>query len=68
VYNFFRLFGDLNGDGKVDSTDSAAFMAAYRSFAGQATYRSYFDFYNHGRVDATDYYMFLRRNGMVLNV
>jgi hypothetical protein len=37
--NFFRLFGDCNGDGKVDSTDAAAFLAAYRSFQGQANYR-----------------------------
>jgi hypothetical protein len=64
---FHRLFGDSNGDAKVDSTDSTAFLAAYRSYIGQANYRAYFDFFNHARVDSTDYYEFLRRNGQKLN-
>src|SRR5262249_43909616 len=28
---FHRLFGDSNGDGKVDGVDSSAFQAAYRT-------------------------------------
>ncbi len=64
---FHRLFGDSNGDGKVDGTDSTAFMASYRSVMGQANYRAYFDFYNHARIDSTDYYVFLARNGKKLN-
>jgi hypothetical protein len=29
--NFFRFFGDSNGDGRVDATDYLAFRAAYLS-------------------------------------
>jgi hypothetical protein len=74
---FHRLFGDGNGDGKVDNTpyspstptitDNSTFMAAYRSLIGMANYRAYYDFNNDGRVDSTDYYQFLRRNGKKLN-
>jgi hypothetical protein len=66
TFNFFRLFGDVNGDGKVDATDLAAFRAAYRSRKGMANYRWYFDVNGDGTVDATDYYQFLRRYGTSL--
>jgi hypothetical protein len=58
---FFRLFGDVNGDGKVDRTDQAAFLAAYRSRKGMANYRWYFDYNGDGIIDSTDYYQFLQR-------
>jgi hypothetical protein len=61
--SFFRLYGDVNGDGQVDSTDLAAFQAAYRSRQGMANYRWYLDYNADGWVDATDYYQFLRRSG-----
>jgi hypothetical protein len=60
---FFRLFGDSNGDGKVDGTDLAAFQAAYRSRQGMANYQWYFDYNGDGSIDSTDYYQFLRRYG-----
>ena len=60
---FFRLFGDVNGDAKVDATDRTAFLAAYRSRQGMANYRSYFDMNNDGVVDSVDYYQFLQRLG-----
>jgi hypothetical protein len=59
VATFFRLFGDVNGDGKVDATDQTAFMAAYRSRSGMANYRGYFDYDGNGMVDSSDYYQFL---------
>jgi hypothetical protein len=65
--NFFRLFGDSNGDGKVDATDLNAFALASRSRKGFANYRSYFDFYNDGAVDAAAYAQFLKRNNHRLN-
>jgi PKD repeat protein len=58
---FYRLFGDVNGDRKVDDTDLAAFQRAYRSTSAMANYRSYFDYNNDGSIDSTDYYRFLRR-------
>jgi hypothetical protein len=63
VPNFFRLFGDGNGDGKVDAADQAAFLAAYRSRKGMAAYRSYFDYNGDGLIDSSDYYQFQRRYG-----
>ncbi len=60
---FFRLFGDVNGDGKVDNTDLAAFLLAYRSRRGMTNYRWYFDYGGDGMIDATDYYQILRRSG-----
>ncbi|HZY87682.1 MAG TPA: MBG domain-containing protein [Gemmataceae bacterium] len=61
VDHFFRLFGDANGDGRVDQTDLAAFMLAYRTRSTSANYRSYFDVNGDGSVDLTDYYQFLAR-------
>jgi hypothetical protein len=61
VAAFFRLFGDVNGDGRVDATDLAAFTAAYRSRSGMASYRSYFDYNADGMIDSTDYYQILAR-------
>src|SRR5262249_31161723 len=63
VPGFFRLFGDSNGDGRVDATDRYAFMAAYRSRSGQANYVPFFDFNQNGMIDASDFYQFLRRYG-----
>jgi uncharacterized repeat protein (TIGR01451 family) len=63
VERFFRLFGDVNGDGKVNATDQTAFLAAYRSRQGMAAYRSYFDYNGDGLIDSTDYYQFQRRYG-----
>src|SRR5262249_14975117 len=61
--SFFRLFGDVNGDGKVDDADRAAFLTAYPSRRGMSNYRDYFDFNGDGLIDAVDYDQFLRRFG-----
>jgi hypothetical protein len=66
VSHFFRLFGDVNGDGRVDATDLAAFQKAYRSRRGMPNYRGYFDSNADGLIDVVDYYQFLRRYGTVL--
>jgi hypothetical protein len=46
--NFFRLYGDSNGDGRVDSTDRAAMNAALRS------YNAAFDWDGNGSVTSGD--------------
>jgi autotransporter-associated beta strand protein len=61
VPNFFRLFGDSNGDGVVDSADLAAFQAALHSQKGQTNYVPFFDFDQNGTINDLDYYEFLRR-------
>jgi hypothetical protein len=66
VDSFFRLFGDVNGDGRVDATDLAAFSRAYRSRTGMANYVWYLDYDANGMIDSTDYYQFLRRDGTAI--
>jgi hypothetical protein len=64
---FFRLYGDVNGDGQVDAADLAAFLAAYRSRKGMASYRAYLDFNADGLIDSVDYAQFQRRYKTRLN-
>jgi hypothetical protein len=51
--NFFRFFGDFNGDGYVTANDFLIFRAAYLS--GDATaYNSIFDFFGTGVFTVAD--------------
>jgi hypothetical protein len=67
VDRFFRLFGDLNGDGMVNDTDGAALRAALGSRKGTVRYRWYLDFYGNGFIDASVAYQFLRRSRIRLS-
>jgi hypothetical protein len=67
VASFYRLFGDSNGDRRVDAADRTAFLKAYRSRKGMANYACYFDYNADGTIDGTDYYEFLRRYQTQLN-
>jgi hypothetical protein len=60
---FFRLFGDANGDGRVDGADLAAFFAAFNSQVGMANYRDFFDYNGDGAVDFGDLAQFITRIG-----
>ncbi len=62
---FFRLFGDSNGDAKVDSTDSTAYSGTSGVSNGSAGYLAYFDSNDDGTVDAsgTDDTAFGTRSG-----
>jgi uncharacterized repeat protein (TIGR01451 family) len=61
--SFFRLFGDSNGDRKVDNTDLTAFQAAMRSMYGTAPYLWYLDYTQDCTVDAASYSQFMLRYG-----
>jgi N-acetylneuraminic acid mutarotase len=63
VNNFFRLFGDSDGDGDVDQLDRDLFRSAFKTGAGEAGYLSYFDFDGNGEVDGRDNGQFNRRFG-----
>ena len=55
VDNFFRLYGDADGDGDTDITDlNDSFVPAFGSLSGQAAYRPELDADNDGDVDITD--------------
>jgi hypothetical protein len=52
TFDFFRLYGDTNGDGLVDATDFLAFRAAY--LAPTAATISLFDVDGDGKLTLTD--------------
>jgi parallel beta-helix repeat protein len=55
--------GDINGDGKVDSTDFIIFLAAYGFGTGQPAYNPACDLNHDGKVDSTDFIIFLANYG-----
>jgi hypothetical protein len=56
--NFFRLFGDSNGDRTVSALDLARFKQSYLT---PANYLWYFDYNGDGQVTALDLAMFKLR-------
>ena len=56
---FYRLFGDINGDGVVNAADNFQFKAA------MSTYNAAFDYNDDGVVNAADNFQF--KNSMSLN-
>ena len=64
VNSFLRLFGDANGDGKVNNSDLIIFQSANGKHIGDSGYLSYMDFNGDGIIDlATDYAQFRKRFG-----
>jgi hypothetical protein len=60
---FFRLFGDGNGDGRVDFQDVLALLGTLGKRAGDPGYLAYFDYYGDGRVGLADLLQLLLRLG-----
>lgn len=63
---FFRLFGDQDGDRDVDSEDYDAFVAALLSTAGSGNFDARFDSDDDGDVDGKDYGSYLTRHQTAL--
>jgi hypothetical protein len=61
TYNFFRLFGDTNGDGKVDQAD------VNNVTAGMTAYSAEYDLNFDGRVTSGDLIFVRRAQGRALN-
>jgi hypothetical protein len=61
---FYRLFGDINGDGIVNGSDFLAFRTAYLSFTGDSNYNPAFDYNSDGAINGSDYLRF-RSNFLV---
>jgi Bacterial Ig domain len=59
VDEFFRRFGDTDGDGDVDRLDKDVFSTAYGKRRDQPGYLWYLDFNNNGRVWKEDLALFL---------
>lgn len=58
-----RLFGDITGDGAVDSNDLTYFGEAYGSSSGNSSYISALDFNQDGSIDSNDLTQFGTRYG-----
>jgi len=54
VDEFFRRFGDTDGDGDVDAADKGVFLSAFGKRAGNPGYLWYLDFNCNGRIGAED--------------
>jgi len=52
--HLYRLFGDGNGDGVVDSTDVGRLRSTYNQNSSEPFYLSYLDANNDGVVDSLD--------------
>ena len=63
VTRFFCRSGDSDGDGHVDQQDRDLFRSAFKTTAGEAGYRWYFDYDGDGAVDGQDNGQFNRRFG-----
>jgi hypothetical protein len=59
--HLFRLFGDCNGDGVVDSTDLGQFRSTFNANNTLANYLWYLDANGDGVVDSTDLGQFRAR-------
>ena len=66
IFHFTRLFGDSNGDGKVDFSDLLALAQAYGSSAGDPRFLQYFDFSGDGRIGFDDLLALAQRFGHTL--
>jgi pectin methylesterase-like acyl-CoA thioesterase len=60
---FFRLFGDVDGDGRVDLSDVFSFLGSFGKRSGDAGYLWYLDYNGDGRIDFGDLFQVLRRIG-----
>ncbi len=61
VDEFFRYFGDLDGDRDVDAGDYVGLRPTYRKTINYSGFNSVFDFDGDDDVDAADLAMFRQR-------
>src|SRR5262249_26627447 len=62
----FRLFGDVNGDRRVDIADFGIFSSTFNLSGGQPGFNAAFDFNGDGRIDIADFGQFAIRFFTVL--
>ena len=63
---FYALFGDVNGDRKVDAADKTVFNGSFRKRTGQAGFNSAFDADGDGDVDSLDSLFFTKNFSKLL--
>lgn len=67
-FHFYRLFGDLDGDRDVDSSDLFGLHEAWRSVSTQLEYNPALDSDGDGDVDSADLFPFHKTFGTRLDV
>jgi hypothetical protein len=63
VQNFYRLFGDADGNGYVSTDELALFRSVLNKKSTDAAYLAYFDFDGDGTITTADYAQFSKRLG-----
>ena len=58
TYDFFRLLGDMDGSGTVDTTDFTTFISTFLRASTDPFYLGADDFDNTGTIDSTDFTQF----------
>jgi hypothetical protein len=66
MQGLFRLFGDVNGDRRVDIVDFGLFSSTFNLRSGQTGFNPALDFDGDGRVDIFDFGQFSLRLFTVL--
>lgn len=66
VTNFHRLFGDANGDARVNIQDYGLFSLSFNLGVGEPGYNAAFDFDGNGRVNIADFGQFSLRYSTML--
>jgi hypothetical protein len=64
--SLYRLYGDVNGDRRVDNLDFFQFRGAFGRSTGDPLYLAYLDFNGDGRVDNLDFFQLRTRFGTSL--
>ncbi len=65
-YEFFRLYGDFNGDGKVDSADFGVLAIDYGTQTNSSDW--YLDYNDDGVIDSADFGAFAVRYGSSISI
>jgi hypothetical protein len=66
VTQFFRFYGDVNGDGVVNGLDFGIFRSAFGTATGDPAYLAALDFNNDGAINGLDFAQFRARFGTAL--
>ena len=64
--NIKRLFGDGNGDGRIDNADFFLLRSTFGLSSGQAGFLAFFDSDGSGTIDNADFFQFRDRFGWTI--
>ena len=59
TFNFFRLLGDMDGNGTVDSADFSIFISSFLRGTSDPAYFGADDFDGNNKVDSADFSIFM---------